>query len=625
MATERELQLLRAAAGAGITDRTELANFMAQVGHESGGLSRLEESFRYTRSAEQVASVVRSAMRNGRPALEAARLEALEGRPEALAELMYGGRMGNNHAGDGYRYRGRGYIQLTGRETYRAAGEALGIDLERDPQRAAEPETAARIAVWYWQTRVRAEDRDDVREAGAAINGRDPPNGLADRERRFEQWNRVLLDRGDELLPDVGQRRTAAIHVLSPDDPGQRPHSRQARSFDDVMRVMLPTQHGVNPHLTSDYGERRLNGRPDDHGGVDFNYVGGQKGINLRHPVVRSPVAGTVIYGDGQGAYGTVKIRDDAGNVHEILHLHSRSVRATSPPTRIEAGDPIGTMGGRGPRGAGQYPQHVHYHVRDPSGRTVDPEVFWHGRRIGVPTRTRSSDEHVGEVSKPLSNRHAAMADGLLRRGERGDDVLALQQSLNRLGARDAHGNPLVEDGRFGDRTYDAVEAYQRAHGLKVDGIAGPRTFESIRGRMTPREVPGQAMPPPQRPVHADHPAHPDHATYQRIHAWVQGTGRWNEEQARNVSAALYRAQASDPLVQRVDHVIGSRGRDGAENVFAVYAPYGDREPTFHVRVDGRIASQEPAAVALEHAERARMQQLDRSQQPVQSAAMRMA
>ncbi|WP_336838705.1 XVIPCD domain-containing protein, partial [Sphingobacterium siyangense] len=82
-----------------------------------------------------------------------------------------------------------------------------------------------------------------------------------------------------------------------------------------------------------------------------------------------------------------------------------------------------------------------------------------------------------------------------------------------------------------------------------------------------------------------------------QVHAWVQGTGRWNEEQARNVSAALYRAQASDPLVQRVDHVIGSRGRDGAENVFAVYAPYGDREPTFHVRVDGRIASQEPAAV----------------------------
>lgn len=624
MATERELQLLRAAAGAGIADRTELANFMAQVGHESGGLSRLEESFRYTRSAEQVASVVRSAMRNGRPALEAARLEALEGRPEALAELMYGGRMGNDRIGDGYRYRGRGYIQLTGRQTYRAAGEALGIDLERNPQLATEPGTAARIAVWYWQARVRAEDRGDVRAAGAAINGRDPPNGLADRERRFEQWNRVLLERGHELLRDVGQRRTTEVPVLPPDDPGERPHTRQVGSFDDVMRVMLPARHGVNPHLTSDYGQRWLNGRRDHHGGVDFNYVGGQNGINLRHPVVRSPVAGMVIYGDGQGAYGTVRIRDGAGNVHEILHLHSRSVRVTSPPTRIEAGDPIGTMGGRGPRGAGQYPQHVHYQIRDPGGRTVDPEVFWHGRRTGVPTRTRSKDEHVDEVCKPFPNRHAAMADGLLRRGERGDDVLALQQSLNRLGARDARGNPLVEDGRFGDRTYEAVEAYQRAHGLKVDGIVGPRTLESIRGLIPLCEVPARAPPPAQRAIHADHPAHPDHATYQRIHAWVQGTGHWNEEQARNVSAALYRAQAADPMVQRVDHVVGSRGRDGAENVFAVYAPYGDREPIFHVGVDGRIASQEPAAVALEQAERARMQQLDGSQQPVQSAGMRM-
>lgn len=65
MTTEREGQLLRDADAAGITQPRELANFMAQVGHESGGLRRLEESFRYTHSAEQISGNVRSALPSG--------------------------------------------------------------------------------------------------------------------------------------------------------------------------------------------------------------------------------------------------------------------------------------------------------------------------------------------------------------------------------------------------------------------------------------------------------------------------------------------------------------------------------------------------------------------------------
>lgn len=96
MATDRQNHLLQTAYSAGITAPKELANFMAQVGHESSNLSRLNEGFRYTKSAEQVSSVVRSSMREGRASLEEARLEALDGKPQALAELMYGGRMGND-------------------------------------------------------------------------------------------------------------------------------------------------------------------------------------------------------------------------------------------------------------------------------------------------------------------------------------------------------------------------------------------------------------------------------------------------------------------------------------------------------------------------------------------------
>lgn len=303
--------------------------------------------------------------------------------------------------------------------------------------------------------------------------------GLANREviPRLDQYEQFVRERlSQQRDPQTGESRTEPRSAPTQADS----QTRTVRLFDDVMRTMLPPQGNVAPHMTSDYGHRTLNGRANHHGGVDFNYVGGQNGINLRHPVVRSPVSGVVIYGAGQGRYGTVKIRDDQGNVHEILHLDSRSVRVTDPPTRINAGDAIGTMGGRGPNGAGQYAQHVHYQVRDASGRTVDPEAFWRNRSIEV-RGTRTQDPLP---RTPAGDRHAAIADGVLRQGERGDDVLGLQKILNRLGIRDARGNPLVEDGRYGDRTFEATEAYQRANGLKVDGIAGPRTLESIGRRL---------------------------------------------------------------------------------------------------------------------------------------------
>ncbi|MBO9828767.1 hypothetical protein J7373_10955 [Xanthomonas sp. A2111] len=130
----------------------------------------------------------------------------------------------------------------------------------------------------------------------------------------------------------------------------------------------------------------------------------------------------------------------------------------------------------------------------------------------------------------------------------------------------------------------------------------------------------------PAGPLLADNPAHPDHATYQTIHSWVKGTGNWNEEESRNVSAALYKQQAEDPLVKRVDRVTGALGKDGAENVLAVYAPFGDKLPIFHARVDGREAAQQPAEQSLQQAEvikqdQVRQQQVEMTQKQVQEQA----
>lgn len=119
----------------------------------------------------------------------------------------------------------------------------------------------------------------------------------------------------------------------------------------------------------------------------------------------------------------------------------------------------------------------------------------------------------------------------------------------------------------------------------------------------------------------ADNPVHPDHQTYARIHDWVKGTGNWNEEETRNVSAALYKQQVDDPLLKRVDRVTGGLGNDGAQNVVAIYAPHGvDKAPQFHAHVDGREVSQEPAQQNLQQAEvikqdQVRQQALEQAQQ----------
>jgi hypothetical protein len=138
-----------------------------------------------------------------------------------------------------------------------------------------------------------------------------------------------------------------------------------------------------------------------------------------------------------------------------------------------------------------------------------------------------------------------------------------------------------------------------------------------VRGKeQEPEQAQGKAAP---SQVLADNPAHADHHTYQQIHSWVSGTGNWNDQESRNVSAALYKQQAEDPLVRRVDKVGGGLGQDGAHNVFAIYAPHGDKGPFFHVAVDGREASQQPVQQNLEQAQaiqqtQARQQALEQTQ-----------
>ena len=228
MSNDRQKQVLLDAYAAGITSPAELANYMAQVTHESLDLNRLNEGFKYTRGIDQIP--VQSAFRNGRKELEEARLEALQGKPEHLGELMYGGRMGNTDTGDGYKYHGRGYIQLTGKDQYAAAGKALGLNLVDHPELAAEPANASKIAVAYWEANVHGAARENVASATREINNGD--NGLKDRQDRFADWKGKLtpevmagLAKGEVTLP----KKTEHQGVLRQGTQGESVRELQAK------------------------------------------------------------------------------------------------------------------------------------------------------------------------------------------------------------------------------------------------------------------------------------------------------------------------------------------------------------------------------------------------------------
>ncbi|WP_276200376.1 peptidoglycan-binding protein [Chelatococcus sp. XZ-Ab1] len=150
-----------------------LAHFLPQTAHESRGLTRLEEDLSY--SAPRLMEVWPKRF----PTLASATPFARN--PRALANRVYGGRMGNVDPDDGWAFRGRGLIGLTGRANYRHYGRRIGVDLEEDPDLAAEPGIAFRLAAAFFAEAGcrEAADADDVLAVTRRING--GTNGLDDR------------------------------------------------------------------------------------------------------------------------------------------------------------------------------------------------------------------------------------------------------------------------------------------------------------------------------------------------------------------------------------------------------------------------------------------------------------
>lgn len=165
----------------GIATPRQQAGFIGQCSHECGNFKILEENLNYR------AATLMKLWPKRFPTQEIA--NSYERNPKKIANMVYASRMGNRDesSGDGYRFRGRGCIQLTGHSNYYHAGQALGIDFVKDPDLVATPTYAALTAGWFWSTHKCNELAEAGDWAGLTkkING--GTIGLADRVKHINE------------------------------------------------------------------------------------------------------------------------------------------------------------------------------------------------------------------------------------------------------------------------------------------------------------------------------------------------------------------------------------------------------------------------------------------------------
>jgi len=161
-----------------------IASFLAQTSHESGGYTMLSENLNYrattlaacwpNRFAELGPDKKPKKDDKGK-LIPTAVANSIAGKPELIANLVYSSRMGNGPAesGEGWKYRGRGLKQLTGKDNYTRCGNALGVDLLSNPDLLLEPLYASRSAGWFYKANNLSAFADvgDIKGMTKKING----------------------------------------------------------------------------------------------------------------------------------------------------------------------------------------------------------------------------------------------------------------------------------------------------------------------------------------------------------------------------------------------------------------------------------------------------------------------
>ena len=172
-----------------INTAQRIAAFVAQCSHESAGFTTLKENLNYK------AATLRKIFPKYFPSDDLANAYAnMPNKQEAIANRVYASRMGNGdeHSGDGYRYCGRGLIQLTGKSNYQSFADSLEMNVEDVPEYLATFEGAAQSACWFWESNNLNQwaDKGDILTLTKRING--GTIGLEDRIKHYEHALHVL-------------------------------------------------------------------------------------------------------------------------------------------------------------------------------------------------------------------------------------------------------------------------------------------------------------------------------------------------------------------------------------------------------------------------------------------------
>ena len=183
-------QIPDTAARFGITTPLRLAHFLAQCGHESGGFKAVRENLNY--SAKGLMGIFKKYFPNAKIALQ------YERKPEKIASLVYGNRMGNGPESsmDGFTYRGRGYIQLTGKSNYSLFDKTVPEDIVANPDLVATKYPLASAAFFFnnnklWAICDKGADVATVTAVTKRVNG--GTIGLPDRIRHFNEYYKLLV------------------------------------------------------------------------------------------------------------------------------------------------------------------------------------------------------------------------------------------------------------------------------------------------------------------------------------------------------------------------------------------------------------------------------------------------
>jgi putative chitinase len=228
-----------------ITTPNRIAGFMAQCSHESADFTALEENLNYSDKA--LASVFGRYFGPGkRNPAEYAR------QPEKIANYVYQdefrskqGAMGNTQPGDGWKFRGRGIKQLTGRNNYTAFGKSVGMTADEAAEYVATKKGALESACWFWATNKieRFADADDIVGMSRKINGGDI--GLEDRKARYARAKALL---GGAVSAPVKPQITDAVAQKAPSSTVRT--LKRGMQGDDVKRM----QQALGVTADGDFG-----------------------------------------------------------------------------------------------------------------------------------------------------------------------------------------------------------------------------------------------------------------------------------------------------------------------------------------------------------------------------------